>query len=424
MDTNTAGTSTIEVDPRWSDIPFGCVYPMGIEVPNLIEALRAIDEGGGVAPAWFFDGMPCYVMTRHEDVHQACLNTEVFSPRATQEMLTFPVLGPTFLGYEGRKHDMHRNVVARQFTKRRTQEYFHSLLEPKAQSLIDEFSQRGEADLMAEFGKKFPLAVIGGLLGLPIDDWERMSEWASDLILGSDKDQRQEAARSFRAYLDPHIDARRGKPGDDILSLLANGSVEGEPLTEEAIISFMLLLFPAGADTTWLGIGNMMTAVLSTPGALDALREDPELRYWAVEETLRWAPPVAVLPRITTRDIEIQGTTIPGGSMAMLAIVGANRDPRRFDDPDSWLVDRRPNKHIAFTFGEHFCLGAHIARAEMRAALDALLDRLPNLRLVNEPKFMGASVRGPDAVRISFDPTDAPSAAGRVNRLGDTDPCR
>ncbi len=405
-------TQSFQVDSAWSHIQFGSVYPMKMETPNFIEILHEMDDRGGVAPAWFFDGMPCYVLTRHDDVHKACLDTATFSPSRTQDLLTVPVLGPTLMGYEGKEHDLHRNVVARQFTKRRAGEYIESLLEPQAASIIDEFCSRGHADIMAEFGQKFPLAIIGGLLGIPIGDWEMMSEWASELILGHDPDTKKRAAHDFREYLTPIIDERRTDPGDDILSLLANGDVDGESLTNEQIMSFMLLLFPAGADTTWLGIGSMMAAVLGTPGAADKLIANPDLRYWAVEETLRWTPPVSLLPRIVTRDVELRGTTIPAGSMTMLGIIAANRDPRRFDHPDRWIVDRQPNKHIAFTFGEHFCLGAHLARAEMRAALDALLDRLPNMRLVEEPRFWGASVRGPDAVRVEYDPTP-PIGAGR-----------
>jgi cytochrome P450 len=150
----------------------------------------------------------------------------------------------------------------------------------------------------------------------------------------------------------------------------------------------------------------MMSGVLTTPGAVEALKADPELRYRAVEETLRWAPPVALLPRITARDVEIRRTHIPAGSMTLLGIAAANRDPSRYEDPDRWIVGRRPNKHISFAFGEHFCLGAYIARGEMRAALDAILDRLPNLELIEEPVFWGASIRGPHAVRVSFDPAE------------------
>lgn len=409
-----SATRNFVVDPAWSDIWFGSVYPMQMEVPTLVESLREIDARGGVAPAWFFDGMPCYVITRHEDVHKACLDTATFSPSRTQDLLTVPVLGKTLMGYEGKEHDLHRNVVAREFTKRRAGEYINSLLEPQASAIIDEFCSRGRSDIMAEFGQKFPLAIIGGLLGIPIGDWELMSEWASELILGHDPDTKQQAARAFHDYMVPVIEDRRIRPGDDILSLLATGDVDGESLTDEQIMSFMLLLFPAGADTTWLGIGSMMAAVLGTPGAAETLIAKPELRYWAVEETLRWTPPVSLLPRIVTREIELRGTTIPAGSMTMLGIMGANRDPRRFEDPDRWIVDRQPNKHIAFTFGEHFCLGAHLARAEMLTALDALLERLPNMRLVEEPRYWGASVRGPNAVHVEFDPTPPVGAGMRT----------
>ncbi|MBX7434586.1 cytochrome P450 [Mycobacterium sp. Y57] len=406
MPTVRGSAEDFEVDPDWADIWFGAVHPMQIEVPRFHEALQMIDERGGVAPAWFFPGMPCYVLTSHDDVHRAFLDTHTFSPRKTQEVMTFPILGPTFLGYEGREHDLHRNVVARQFTKRRSEAYVPTLLEPQAHAVIDGFCARGDADLMGEFGKQYPLAVIGGLLGIPIDDWDRMSAWASDLILGSDPDHQQQSARAFREFLLPHVDSRRGRPADDILSLLANGEVDGKALTQQQIASFMLLLFPAGADTTWLGIGNMMSAILTTPGALEALSADPELRHRAVEETLRWAPPVALVPRITARDIEIRGVGIPADSLCLLGIAAANRDPSRFREPASWILDRRPNKHISFSFGEHFCLGAHIARGEMRSALDAILDRLPGLRLVEEPTYWGASIRGPDALRVTFDPSE------------------
>ncbi len=396
-------SATFDVDPAWADVEFGAVHPMGVEVPRFAERLRMIDDRGGVAPAWFFSGSPAWVLTRHEDVRAAMLDTATFSPRRTQEVLTFPIMGPMFLGYEGHEHDAHRKVVAPQFTRRISGDYLESLLRPQAHAVIDRFSGRGEADLMSEFAKQFPLAVIGGLLGVTIEDWDRMAGWANDLLFASDRAAKQASARQFRDYLRPLLTQRRADPADDVLSLLATGQVDGEPLTEDEVMSFMLLLFPAGADTTWLAVGSMMAAVLSTPGALETLAAHPEMRAAAVEETLRWAPPVAMLPRITAQDIDIRGTRIPAGSMTLLAIVAANRDPQRFGDPDCWRLDRRPANHITFGFGEHFCLGVHLARAEMRAALDALIDRLPGLHLSEPPRFHGAAIRGPGAVRVAFE---------------------
>lgn len=422
----TPGDSAVMVDPAWAHIQFGTVQPMRVEVPDLFEVLREIDHRGGVAQGWFFKSMPAYLLTRYDDVKSAFLDTETFSARATQELLTFPLVGPTFLGYEGRMHDVHRKVVQPTFSKRCAAGYVQSLLIPQAHALVDRICERGEADMVKDFAKLYPLAVVGGLLGLPVQDWDRLSRWANDLILGGDPDgegidaaqieaRRQASAREFREWLTPLITERRGGCDDDTLTLLANGVVDDEPLTDEQIMSFMLLLFPAGVDTTWLSLSTMLTAVLSTPGAIDKLQAEPELRYWAVEETLRWGPPVALQPRLTVKDVEVRGTKIPAGSMTLLAIAAANRDPDRFPEPDRWLPERQPTQHLSFSVGEHFCLGSHLARAELRVALDVLLDRLPGLELTRPPRFWGAAIRGPDAVQVAFEPSPSRSSEGGSN---------
>lgn len=412
------------VDPEWANICFGAVQPMRMEFPNFHDALRLIDQRGGVARVWFFPAMPAYVLTRYDDVRAAFLDTGTFSPRATQELLTFPLLGPTFLGYEGREHDVHRRVVQPQFSKRCTANNVAPLLRPQAHAVIDEFCADSEANLLSQFAKRFPLAIVGGMLGLPVEDWDRMGRWANDLILGGDPDdsgespqqiqaRRQRSAQEFREWLHPLIIGRRGSDNQDVLTRLANGVVDGEALTDDQIMSFMLLLFPAGVDTTWLGVGNMMAAVLSTPGAAERLRDDAESRYWAVEETLRWAPPVSLLPRVTARDADIRGVRIPAGSLTLLAIASANRDATRFPDPDRWDLDRRSTQHLTFSVGEHFCLGSHLARAEMLTALEVLLDRLPGVRLTEQPRYWGASIRGPEAVHVAFQPSAPRSGAAK-----------
>lgn len=139
-------------------------------------------------------------------------------------------------------------------------------------------------------------------------------------------------------------------------------------------------------------------------GAVDRLKARPEERVWAVEETLRWEPPTPGIPRMTVRDTELSGVKIPAGSMTVLNLAAANREPGRFGatDPDLWCVDRRPQGHIAFGVGEHVCLGVHLARAELRVALEVLLERLPNLRLREEPVFVGAAIRGPRELKIAW----------------------
>jgi cytochrome P450 len=200
------------------------------------------------------------------------------------------------------------------------------------------------------------------------------------------------------------IEARRERPGDDVLSRLVTGSVDGRLLSDEEIFSFLMLLFPAGVDTTWLTLGSLLTAILSTPGALERVSSSGEERHWAIEETLRWEPPTPAIPRITARDVELSGVEIPAGSLTLLSLAAANREPERFGDvdPNVWDLDRRPVGHIAFSVGEHFCLGAHLARAELRIALEVLVERLPGMRLVEPPTFLGAAVRGPGAVHLAW----------------------
>lgn len=400
-----AATALPGIEPLFDDVAFGHPYPMGIEEPHYHARLREIRETVGVAPGWFIKGLgKAWVITRYEDVKAAFLDTETFQPRATQEITTFPFTGEQMLGFSGRKHTDFRRVVFPAFKKTTVPGYEDALLRPQAESLVDEMFDDGETDLMETFAKRYPLAIIKDIMGLPVDEWDRLAGWARDIILGGDYEVRAAGAAAFRTYVLPLLEERRKSPGDDVLSRLLSGRVDGRALTDEEVISFMLLLFPAGVDTTWLTLGSMMAAVLSTPGAAERLRTSPEERVWAVEESLRWEPPTPGIPRVTVRDTELCGVKIPAGSMTLLNLAAANRERGRFGDtdPDVWSLDRRPQGHIAFGIGEHFCLGVHLARAELRIALEVLLDRLPNLRLLEEPVFIGAAIRGPRRLRLAW----------------------
>jgi cytochrome P450 len=377
---------------------------MGIEEPHYHERLREIRETVGVAPVWAIKGVSkAYAITRFDDIQAAFLDPETFSPAATQALLTFPFMGEQMFGFEGRKHTDFRNVVFPAFSKRQVPKY-DATLHRHAHSIVDDFVRSGEADIMEVFAKRFPLVIINEIMGLPVDDWQQLAGWARDVILGATHEARLDAAAAIREYVAPLLEARRKRPCDDVLSRLVTGSVGGRPLTDEEIVSFLLLLFPAGVDTTWLALGSLLTAILSTPGALERVSASAEDRRWAIEETLRWETPTPAMPRITVRDTEVCGVEIPAGSLTFLSLAAANREPGRFgeSDPDVWDLDRRPVGHIAFSVGEHFCLGAHLARAELKVALEVLLERLPGMHLIEKPTFLGATVRGPDAVRVAW----------------------
>jgi cytochrome P450 len=211
------------------------------------------------------------------------------------------------------------------------------------------------------------------------------------------------ANAEFTEYVTPLVDERRAHPGDDLLSALVTGEVEGQRLDDEEVLGFLRLLFPAGVDTTWLTLGSLMIAVLEHPEVHPRLLADEAERSWAVEETLRWESTVGTEPRLTLEDVVVSGVTIPAGELVRLCIPVANRDPRVFPDPDRWDLDRRPRNHIAFGLGRHFCLGAFLARAELAVALDVLLRRLPNLHLVEQPRVTGVVLRGPRELRVAWD---------------------
>ncbi len=238
------------------------------------------------------------------------------------------------------------------------------LLEPVAHELVDRIESRGEADLVADFTKRYPFKIILRLLGLPPAAEDDVSRWALGML---DIQQHYEDAvrcsQEFVAFVQPVIEQRRTNPADDLISQLAAAEVDGERLTDEEILNFLKLLFPAGADTTYLGLGNTLLGLLTHPDELAfvAADVDSEAR-WAAEEGLRWNAPVAILPRHNPRDVKWRGTGIPADTPLLFAITAANRDPAMFDDPDRFDVGRRATATMAFGFGTHFCLGAHLAQ--------------------------------------------------------------
>jgi cytochrome P450 len=394
-------TTTATVDPDLEGVDLGVMpnSPVQIDVHGLLGPLR---EERGVIRAKMGDEIT-HVLLRYEDCRLAVRDETQFSKREAFVPLTFPVMGPNLMGYEGKEHSNLRGLVSPAFRRGFVPRYIDPILAPVAESLIDGFADRGEADLMVAFAKHYPMKVTTRLLGIPEGDEEQMARWAYLLLGYPVTDETFRAKQEFTEYLLPLIDERRADPGEDLLSRLVTEEIEGKRLTEEEILGFLRLLFPAGVDTTWLGLGTLLLAVLTHPEVIGRVSDDADERAWAVEETLRWDTPIGMEPRVTTRDIEVAGRPIPGGELVRLCLPVANRDPAKFEDPDRWDLDRRPTNHIAFGLGAHFCLGAYLARAEMAVALEVLLRRLPSVRLVEEPHMVGLVLRGPDRLLVEFD---------------------
>jgi cytochrome P450 len=379
------------------------------EPPDLLDRLRRLRETKPAAwvKTW---GKPTVMFTSFDLVDAAFRDEETFPSAAFYAHTVTEVLGRNMQCMVGDEHRRNRALVSPFFRAKNVTALVESFLEPVAHELIDRFEARGEANLVAEYTKLYPVKIILRMLGLPQTADEDVSRWAIGMLdIQNNFEHALRCSKEFMAFVRPILAERRIAPKDDLLSSLVTEEFEGERLSDEAIFNFLRLLFPAGADTTYLGLGSAIFALLTHPEELARVRADlrGECR-WAAEEALRWSPPVALQLRANPKDVVWNDIAIPGGTPLIFATLAANRDPAVFEDPDRFDVGRHPKAICTFGRGPHFCLGAHLARAEMDIALRILLERLPRLRLVDDPGTrITASIvpvlRGPNRLPVRFD---------------------
>jgi cytochrome P450 len=303
-------------------------------------------------------------------------------------------------------HGRYRALVSTAFRRGALARWEAGLIEPVAGELIDRFAGRGRAELVEEFTFPYPTKVTAGLLGLPGEDYRQFQRWSTAILnVYSRRERAIAASAQVQEYLAGILSQRRREPREDLISELAQARLDGERLTAEEIFSFLRLLLPAGLETTYRSTGNLLFCLLSRPGQLDAVRADRSLVPQAVEEALRYETPLLNATRLAVRDSVLSGVPIPAGSTLILMLGAANRDQTRWPDPDRFDIFRDPRAHISFGQGPHVCLGMHLARAEMRVALNLLLDRLPGLRLDpdgGDPHIRGQVFRSPTALPVLF----------------------
>jgi len=244
-------------------------------------------------------------------------------------------------------------------------------------------------------------------LGLPEKDHAQFQRWSiSQLAFLVNPQRAAEATEELSKYLVPILADRRQHPRNDLTSRLVEAEIDGERLSDEEIYCFLHLLMPAGVETTYRSLGNLLFGLLSNPDQLDAVRADRSLLPQAIEEAVRWEAPLLSLTRVTTRDTELGGVQIPTGCSVMPMLGAANRDETRYDNPDRFDIFRQPRTPISWGYGAHVCLGMHLARMEMRVAVNLLLDRLDNLRLdpdAGDPHIRGQVFRSPTSLPVLFD---------------------
>ena len=283
--------------------------------------------------------------------------------------------------------------------------------------LIESLQGRTRIDIVDDFAYPLPVTVICRLLGVPREDEPTFREWSSaitdsgDIRPGEDLTMRQQAGNQARAqmgrYLVDLAEQRRGHPSDDMLSAFVNDPDPTGGLTREELAATAVLLLVAGHETTVNLITNGVLTLLRHPDQLERLRREPDLLPGAVEELLRYEPPVHLLDRTPLTHVDVAGTTIPKGVPVVLALASGNRDPKRFPDPDRFDPARRDNQHLGFGSGVHICYGAPLARVEAQIALGALLPHLTTATLVEDPPpyRQSAVLRGPRHLPIELAPS-------------------
>jgi len=382
--------------------------------------LAELRESGPVHRIDGSTGLPVWMVTRYDDVLAALsdprLSNDPHHASALTEVLRGDFLSRSMIGTDPPEHTRLRRLVSKAFTARRVEG-----LRPRVQqitdALLDRIAPRGTADLVADFGLPLPITVIGELLGIPEADRDRFREWTDEMLdrpfdPGSDLALVAAARERMHGYLADLVAAKRARPGDDLLTDLVEATDEGERLDAQELLAMTFLLLIAGYVTTVSLIGNGTLALLRQPEQLDRLRADPSLVPQTVEELLRFDGPVNPgLTRFALEDLEIGGVRIPRGEMVLLAIAAADRDPRRYPDPDRLDVGAVDPGHLAFGHGMHYCLGAPLARLEGQVAFTAMLARLPGLALAareDELRWTGGGVlRSLRELPVTFVPTPA-----------------
>ncbi|HTX96307.1 MAG TPA: cytochrome P450 [Mycobacterium sp.] len=354
------------------------------------------------------ESKPVFIVYRYEEAQQMLRDNETFSSAAVIAAFG-PVLGErVMLGMDEPVHGRLRSLISKAFSQKALARWEDELVGRVANGLIDKFAANGKADLVKEFTFDYPSQTIAGLLGLPEEDYPQFQRWSISLLSWILNPERGLAASAALCdYFAPILQARRAQPKDDLISALAQAEIDGQKLEDEEIYSFLRLLLPAGVETTYRALGNLLLALLSDSAQLTAVRADRSLLPQAIEEAVRWEPPLLTITRVATRDTRLGGVPIPAGSTVMPMLGAANRQEDRYPNPDTFDIFRAPRGHLGWGHGVHVCLGMHLARLEMRTAVNLLLDRLPNLRLDpdgDDPHIRGQVFRSPTALPVLFDP--------------------
>jgi cytochrome P450 family 142 subfamily A polypeptide 1 len=342
------------------------------------------------APVYWDEAGEVWGVNLLEDVMAVSKQPEIFcSGRGSRPERNVSI--PSLINLDDPAHKRRRNLVNRGFTPKRLAAH-----EPKIRricgQLIDAVCERGECDFVREIAAPLPLIMIGDMLGMPPEDFETLLHWSEDMLLATNanasdelRQRAEKAGLEYFGYAAKAVEERRRRPTDDLLSVLVHAEIGGDRLGDDEIMNDALLILVGGDETTRHVITEGMLALIGHPDERRKLAADPSKLVVAVEELLRWVTPIKNMNRTATRDVELRGQDVREGDRLLLLYQSANRDERAFERADVFDVERSPNHHVAFGgYGTHHCLGASLARLELRIMFEELLRRLPDLELASD----------------------------------------
>jgi len=316
---------------------------------------------------------------------------------------------PSIIGLDDPLHTERRRLVARRFTPRSVTHH-EGPVRSVAAGLVEAVAADGHAEVVSQLAAPLPARMIGHLLGFADERWPELVHWsATTIAMGGGPryatDEGIMAAVEFGQAAIELGNERRGCPVDDLMSVWSSAEVDGSPLSDDDLASDALLLLDGGAETTRTVIANGIDTFIAHPEQRELLRREPERMPIAVEELIRWTTPVLNMCRVATRDTEVEGVEIKAGQQVVLMYSSANRDESVFDEPQRFDVTRDPNPHISFGFGTHFCLGAALARLELRIMFEELISRLDDWAWADDlgpRRLPNAFVRGITEFPVTF----------------------
>jgi cytochrome P450 family 142 subfamily A polypeptide 1 len=338
------------------------------------------------APVYWDAANELWGISRYDDILEIEKAKEVFVNSDQEKGGYRPNLPAdrAMIGTDDPLHTKRRKLVARRFTPKAVTSW-EDHVRATVTDLLDAVAANGEAEIVGELAAPLPAMMIGDLLGFPRELWPKLMEWSERTIVGGGGPRAAtedvvHAAVEFYAACSDLYDEKRACPADDIMSIWTQATIDGAPLARDTVMSDCLLLLDGGAETTRTVIARILLELAARPDQWQRLREGADLSV-ATEEFIRWVTPILNMCRVANRDYVLRGTTIRKGQQVVLMYPSANRDPAHFHDPERFDVTRRPNPHLAFGFGTHFCLGAALARLEIRVFFEELVRRVASLRL-------------------------------------------